>query len=105
MHVLPRDFLVGQDAEHLPRNVPAANRHNETSARRNGLAGLRGDKLCSRRGRGVGIGVNFNSHTRLFRAAGGCFKTVVSFICSNVLPFVSRTAVQTKGSEMAAAAA
>src|SRR5262245_47818051 len=66
MHVFPRHCFAGQDTEHLPRNVTATNRHDETSARRDGLAGFGSDKLCSRRGCGVGVGVNLKSHAKFY---------------------------------------
>jgi hypothetical protein len=65
MHVFPRHCFAGQDAKHLPRDVTATDRHDETSARSDGLAGFGGNKLCSRCGRSIGVRVNLNSHTTI----------------------------------------
>ncbi len=57
--------------------------------------------LLRRRFHDAGV---FAGHARVHCAVRGS-SSVVSFICSNVLPFVSHTVSHTKGSEIAAAIA
>ena len=62
VHLLPRKRLVGQSAQHQPRGVAAADRHDVAPACSHGGAHVGGDDRCRLAGDGIVVGVDFDLH-------------------------------------------
>src|SRR5262245_60607165 len=61
----PRHLFVCQGAEHLPRGMAAADRHDETASRRDSGSSLGSDEFRSLSRHRIGIGKYVNLHLKL----------------------------------------
>src|SRR5262245_31370342 len=62
MHVGPRQLLIGELAQHLPRGVTSADGHDEATARGNGPTRLLGSKCRAGSCDSVRIAPSVDSH-------------------------------------------